>query len=120
MATIQVRRANVILEVPDEQKDEYLAKGFDVIGPNGKVIEKSIPNDPNSLKKAYTELSDKVKALEEENRQLKEQLASNTKPVKEEKKKAVKEPESIPEEFPEEEPEEKDFVPINRRGKKSK
>lgn len=118
MATIQVRRANVILEVPDYQKNEYLAKGFDVIGPNGKILERTIPNDINSLKKAYTELSDRVKALEEENRQLKEQLTS--KPVKEEKKKAVKELEPIPEELPEEEPEEKDFVPVNKRGKKSK
>lgn len=120
MGNILVRQANVVLDIPEEQKNEYLAKGFDVIGPDGKPIIKATPNDINSLKKAYTELSDRVKALEEENRQLKEQLASNTKPVKEEKKKAVKEPEPIPEELPEEEPEEEEFVPINRRGKKSK
>lgn len=118
MATIQVRQANVVLDIPEEQKNEYLAKGFDVIGPDGRILERTTPNDINSLKKAYTELSDRIKALEEENRQLKEQLTS--KPVKEEKKKAVKEPEPIPEELPEEEPEEEEFVPINRRGKKSK
>ena len=35
---IIVKRANVLLDVPAEQKDEYLAKGFDVIDKNGKVL----------------------------------------------------------------------------------
>ena len=28
---ITVRRANVLLTIPEDQKSEYLAKGFDVI-----------------------------------------------------------------------------------------
>ena len=99
MAIIQVRRANVILDVPEEQKGEYLAKGFDVIDAQGRVIERTTPNDINTLKKAYAELTEKVKALEEENKQLKEKLSD--KPVKPEKVEKVEKAEVQPEEVEE-------------------
>lgn len=111
MANIIVRRANVVLDIPEIQKAEYLAKGFDVIGPNGKIIERTTPNDINSLKKAFNELTEKVKELEKENAKLREQLASKKKVEK------VKEPEVDP---VEEEKPKKEFTPINKRGKKSK
>lgn len=107
MGIIQVRRANVILDVPDYQQAEYLAKGFDVIGADGKVLIKTTPNDINSLKRAYGELTARVKELEEENKALKEKAASKTPAPK-----VVEEPV---------EEEEKSFTPINKRGsKKSK
>ena len=53
---ITVRRGNVLLDVPSEQQSEYLAKGYDVLGPDGKVLIKTIPNDMNSLKKGYSDL----------------------------------------------------------------
>ena len=102
MATITVRQANVVLDVPEEQKSEYLAKGFDVIGADGKVIEKTTPNDINSLKKAYKELTEKAKKLELENAKLKKQLASKSQKV----------------EKTEDPVEEKPFTPINKRGSK--
>lgn len=52
---ITVRRANVLLDVPEEQKYEYLAKGFDVVASDGTVIEHTVPSDVNVLKKAYTD-----------------------------------------------------------------
>lgn len=100
MANITVRRANVVLDVPEVQKNEYLAKGFDVIGADGKILERTVPNDVNSLKKAYHELTEKVKELEAENKKLKEQIASKGKKVEK-----VAEPED-------------EFVPINKRGPK--
>lgn len=92
MANIIVKRANVILDVPDYQKSEYLAKGFDIIGADGKVIERTVPNDVNTLKKAYHELTEKVKALEEENKKLRSKLSAK-----------AEEPEEL-DEIPEEEP----------------
>lgn len=93
MANITVKRANVLLTIPDYQKDEYLAKGFDVLGANGKVIEKTIPNDVNSLKKAYHELTEKVKKLEEENKRLKAKLAVKPEKVDEEPEEEEQTPE---------------------------
>lgn len=112
MANITVRRANVVLDIPEFQKAEYLAKGFDVIGPNGKILERTTPNDVNSLKKAFNELTEKVKELEKENAKLREQLASKKKKVEK-----AEEPKADPVE--EEKPKEA-FTPINKRGKKSK
>lgn len=110
MVNITVRRANVVLDIPEVQKNEYLAKGFDVIGADGKILERTVPNDLNSLKKAYAELTQKVKELEAENAELKKQLSSKKKVDKSEK----------PEVNPVEEEKPKEFTPINKRGKKSK
>lgn len=107
MATITVRQANVVLDIPEEQKSEYLAKGFDVIGADGRIIEKTTPNDLNSLKKAYKELTAKVEELQKENEKLKKQLASKGKKV-EEVKAEPEEDADVP----------KEFTPINKRGPK--
>lgn len=61
---IKVRRGNVILRVPEYQKGEYLARGFDVISEDGKVVEATVPSDVNILKKAYVEHLAKIKELE--------------------------------------------------------
>lgn len=67
MADLKVRRGNVILIVPDYQKAEYLAKGFDVVDFNtGKVIESSLPSDVNVLKKAFIEHTALLKKKDEE------------------------------------------------------
>lgn len=107
MDNILVRQANVVLDIPEEQRDEYLAKGFDVIGADGKVLIRATPNDTNSLKKAYTELTARVAKLEAENKQLKEQLASKGKKV-----------EKVKDEPEEDADDPKEFTPINKRGSK--
>ena len=112
MGIITVRRANVVLDVPDYQQAEYLAKGFDVIGADGKVIAKATPNDPNALKKAYAELLKENEELKKENDMLKQQLTSE--PVKVEEPKKVEEVED--DDFEESE----EFTPINKRGPKKK
>ena len=73
--TITVRRANVLLDVPSEQKEEYLSKGFDVIDKKGNVIAEAIQtNDVNVLQKKLAEAQTKIKALEAEIVRLNEEL----------------------------------------------
>lgn len=73
MATI--RRANVILDIKDDQIDYYLGQGFDVIDANGGVITKSTPRDVNGLTKAYNDHLNQIYKLQEENKQLKDEIA---------------------------------------------
>lgn len=75
METIKVRRANVILTVPDFQKKEYLAKGFDVIAKDGKILEEAtMTNDISTLQKKLKEAQDKIKHLEAEIVRLNQEL----------------------------------------------
>lgn len=73
MATI--RRANVILDIKDDQIDYYVNQGFDVIDANGGVITKSTPRDVNALTDAYHKHTAEIEALQEENKQLKAEIA---------------------------------------------
>ena len=120
MEIIQVRRANVILDVPEDQQAEYLAKGFDVIGADGKVVTKATPNDPNALKKAYSDLLKENQELKAENDKLKKQLTSEPVKAEEPKKDKVDLPAAneVSEDDFEEPNEEEDFVPINKRSSK--
>lgn len=65
MAIITVRRANVLLRVPEQQKNEYLNKGFDVVGKDGEVLEHTTPSDANVLKREYIAQKKYIKELEE-------------------------------------------------------
>ena len=73
---VRVQRANVVLQVDDEQVNEYLAKGFDVIGDDGKVLQASVPNDVNVLKQKFVEHTERIKALEDEIASLKAKKTS--------------------------------------------
>jgi uncharacterized small protein (DUF1192 family) len=108
---ITVRKANVVLTVPEEQREEYLNKGFDVIDSKTlAVVDKAIPRDVNALSVMVQELQDKVKALTEENARLKAELGSST-PT------ASSHEEDKPEELEDEEISEskEEFTPINKR-----
>ena len=63
MADITVRKANVVLDIPEEQKDEYLSKGYDVISARGVVIEAATPQDVPTLQAKLAELSAENKKL---------------------------------------------------------
>lgn len=75
--TIQVQRANVVLSVPEYDKANYLAKGYDVLDEVGNVVEESMPNDVPTLQA-------KVNELIAENKRLKEQLTNKSTPAKKE------------------------------------
>ena len=74
MDVIKVRRANVTLHVPDEQRGEYLAKGFDVVDENNNVLEHTVPTDLNTLKAAYSNHIKEIDKLRTENKKLKADL----------------------------------------------
>lgn len=78
MANIKVRRGNVMLTVPDYQRGEYLAKGFDIVDNAGIVVENSIPTDPNVLKRAYVEHLALIKAKDAEIASLKAKINTKT------------------------------------------
>lgn len=85
--TITIRRKNVFLDVAPELVDKYKAKGYDVVDKFGNVIEKSIPNDPNSLKHAYDQQVAEIAQLKDRIRELETQLkAKSQAPVKVEAK----------------------------------
>ena len=72
---IIVRRANVLLDIPAEQKDEYLAKGFDVIDKNGKVLSFATKtSDPKVLQRKLDDAYETIKGLKEEIKRLNEEL----------------------------------------------
>lgn len=81
--TVKVRRANVVLTVPEEQRGEYLSKGFDVLDSNGNIAEHTVPSDMNTLKTAYTNHIKRIEALETENKKLKSELRIAKKKAKE-------------------------------------
>ena len=66
-----IQRANVILEVKDDQVDRFVNEGYDVIDMNtGKIITKSVPRDITGLTRAYNEHTEEIKRLKEENAKL--------------------------------------------------
>ena len=79
MDTIRVQRANVILDVPSDEKANYMAKGYSVIDvKSGKIIEEAVSNDVATLqvqlKNANKKLASKdakIKKLEAEITKLK-------------------------------------------------
>ena len=83
MGNITVRRANVLLTVPDYQKEEYLAKGFDVVDNKGKVLEEAtMTNDVGTLQKKLAQAHAQIRQLEAEvarlNKELDEMAAEET------------------------------------------
>lgn len=71
---ITVKRANVLLTVPEDQKSEYLAKGFDVVDDRGRVVEHTTPSDVNTLKRAYIDHLKEIEKMKKEISELKSQL----------------------------------------------
>ena len=71
---ITVRKGNVELTVPAEQKDRYLKLGYSVYE-GDKVVEEAFPDDVEVLKA-------KIIALMDENAELKKKLEAKPKTTK--------------------------------------
>lgn len=70
-----VQRANVILEVADDDVKYYYQKGYNQIDEKtGKVILEAIPTDISVLRAKYMEHLKEIKELQTENEELKKQL----------------------------------------------
>lgn len=64
--TVTVRRGGSYLTIPASAVDRYKAKGYDAVDERGNIIDASVPNDINILKKAYEEHIAEIKRLKEE------------------------------------------------------
>lgn len=102
---ITVRRDNVLLDVPVEQKSYYMGLGYNVVNDKGETLEETIPTDIGSLQRFYKDAKQQIAGLEAEIESLKGEIKS----LKSQKK--IKAPE--PEEASFEEP-----VPTSTRRKK--
>lgn len=92
-STVQVRRGGTYLTIAATSVERYIAKGFDIVDNDGNVIRESVPNDVNALRKAFEDHVAKIKSLEAEISQLKDQLKQSAevtdKPVRKSTKKSV-------------------------------
>ena len=61
-----VQRANVILEVKEEQVQRYVDNGYDVLDDSGNVVKKSIPRDVRTLQMAYVEQKQQIERMQAE------------------------------------------------------
>ena len=74
-----VQRANVILEVSDDDVDYYYNKGYNQIDAQGNIVKEAIPTDVYVLQSAYMRHIHDIEELKSENENLKKQLAKKTK-----------------------------------------
>lgn len=74
-----IQRANVILEVKDDQVERFLDQGYDVVDETGNVIQKSVPQDLGTLRKAYLDNMAEIDALKVEIKKLKASKKTSTK-----------------------------------------
>lgn len=78
-----VKRANVVLEVKEDDLQYYTELGYNVIDENGNVIISAIPTSLGELRKFYVDATEKIKKLEAriaelENKKVKEPEVVNT------------------------------------------
>lgn len=72
---IKVQRANVILSIRSDEKEEYMQKGYSVIDDTtGKIIEEAISNDVNFLQKQVKEYRKTISAKDAEIKKLKSEI----------------------------------------------
>lgn len=74
MADITIRKENVELTVPEDQKDRYLKLGYSVYS-DGKLVEEAPINDVGALRLKVSELEALVKQKDEEIKKLKQASA---------------------------------------------
>lgn len=72
---IKVQRANVILSIRSDEKEEYMQKGYSVIDDTtGKIVEEAISNDVNFLQKQVKEYRETISAKDAEIKKLKSEI----------------------------------------------
>lgn len=79
MGFIRVERGNVVLDIPSEDKEVYMSKGFSVIDvKTGKVIEEAMSTDLATLQSQVVALKAENAKLKEEIKALKTEKPSST------------------------------------------
>lgn len=62
---IIVQRANKVLRVSENEKDAYLAKGYNVVNQEGKIVERTtVQQDPKELQRIINEQKAQIEKLE--------------------------------------------------------
>lgn len=74
--TVEVRRGNEYLTIPEDAVDRYIAKGYDVLDAVGNVVVESIPFDTVALRAAFTKHTTEIAALKSQIATLKAELAA--------------------------------------------
>jgi hypothetical protein len=74
-----VKRANVVLEVKDEDIQMYMSKGYSVIDENGNMLKECMPTDINALQLAYIADKKTIASLQEQIKELTAQLKASKK-----------------------------------------
>lgn len=78
----KVKRANVVLQIKDNQVQRYLDFGYELIDETtGEVIASPVPSDLATLRRYYVEHTEKIAELEAEIAELKKP-AKKTKTAK--------------------------------------
>lgn len=80
-----VERGNTVLDIPETEKEKFLAQGFSVVDNKGNIIERGEPMN-GSLRKEYHILKDENEELKSENEKLKTKIAKLQKDIKKLKK----------------------------------
>ena len=73
--TIMVKRANVVLDISPEQKDYYLALGYDVVDDKGGIVENSTIETTESLNRMIAELKKVIEEKDLEIAKLKKKVS---------------------------------------------
>ena len=68
---VTVKRANVILEVEDDEVEKYNEKGYSVLDKYGNVIKAGAPKEMGALQKALQDSEAEVAMLTQEVERLK-------------------------------------------------
>lgn len=58
-----VKRANVVLEIDENNIQHYLELGYNVIDDKGNIIVPAIPNDLGELRRFYVEAKAEIEKL---------------------------------------------------------
>lgn len=72
----RIQRANVLLDVEEDEVDYYIGLGYNLLDEKGNVIRQAVPTDLLTLQKHFTDSNKKIAELESEIAKLKIELAT--------------------------------------------
>lgn len=61
---LQVQRANVVLDIVDEDLGYYMSLGYNLIDAQGNIVKKAVPSDIGELRTAFVQHQAKIAELE--------------------------------------------------------
>ena len=64
--TIRVKRANVLLDISPNEKENYMEKGFSIVDEKGNIIEEALSNNVGELRAQIVEYKETIKKLDTE------------------------------------------------------